>query len=261
MFAELRHGGHVSLCVLARWSACACEATPEIARALLSRHSVALRKQWLSAPTMLALEAGVRQALTSSGQAEAQPQQALSGAGILGGRGHASVTAAALTIPGVPSALPTLRFPSSSCPCCAALSSPRPDKARVSRVLHTTGWAAYKNVPVRCRNVSQCVLVNKYVWYNYVTDCEQLVAAGRGVTVLFPEQRVGSHDGLASADVTTVGASLRFLHRRGSGSRLRGSSGWPDHPRRSQNQVVPRLAFLEVRHPSARAFGWFYWWR
>ena len=43
MFAELRHTVHVSLCVLARQSACACEATPEIAGALLSRHSVALR--------------------------------------------------------------------------------------------------------------------------------------------------------------------------------------------------------------------------
>ena len=39
MFAELRHNVHVSLCVLAR---------PEVARALLSRHSVALRIQWLS---------------------------------------------------------------------------------------------------------------------------------------------------------------------------------------------------------------------
>ena len=44
------------------------------------------------------------------------------------------------------------------------------------------------------------------------------VAAGRGVAVLFHEQRVGNHDGLASADVTKVGASLRFLHRGGSGS-------------------------------------------
>ena len=182
IFAELRRKNNVSLCVLARQSACACEATPEIARALLSRHSVALRIQWLSAPTMLALEADVRRALARSGFYTAEFVEkhshnitvALSSAGILGDRGHASVTAAALTIPGVPSALPTLRFPSSSCPCCAALLSPRPDKARVSRVLHTTGWAAYNHVPVRCRNVSQCVLANKYVWYNYVTDCEHL---------------------------------------------------------------------------------------
>ena len=33
------------------------------------------------------------------------------------------------------------------------------------------------------------------------------VAAGRGVAVLFPEQRVGSHDGLAPVDVIEVGAS------------------------------------------------------
>ena len=66
MFAELRHNVHVSLCVLARQSACASEATPEIARALLSRHSVALRIQWLFAPTMLALEADVRRALARS---------------------------------------------------------------------------------------------------------------------------------------------------------------------------------------------------
>ena len=54
MFAELRQNVHVSLCVLARPSVCACEATPEIARALLTRHSVALRIQ--------ALEADVRTA-------------------------------------------------------------------------------------------------------------------------------------------------------------------------------------------------------
>ena len=101
MFAELRHNVHVSLCVLARQPACACEATSEIARALFSRLSVALRIQWLSAPTMLALEADVRWALARS------------------------------------------------------------------------GWAAYNHVLVRCRNVSQCVLANKYVWCN-VTDCEQL---------------------------------------------------------------------------------------
>ena len=109
MFAELRNNVHVSLCVLARQSACASEATPEIARALLSRHSVALQ-QWLSAPTVLGLEADVRRALARSGFYTAEFVEkhshnitvALSSAGILGDRGHASVTAAALTIPGVP---------------------------------------------------------------------------------------------------------------------------------------------------------------
>ena len=66
VFAELRHNVHVSLFALARQSACACEARTEIARALLSRHSVALRIQLLSAPTMLALEADVRRALARS---------------------------------------------------------------------------------------------------------------------------------------------------------------------------------------------------
>ena len=34
-------------------------------------------------------------------------------------------------------------------------------------------------------------------------------------------------------------------------------TGLTEHPRRNQNQVVPRLAVVEFRQPSARVFGWF----
>ena len=71
------------------------------------------------------------------------------------------------------------------------------------------------------------------------------VAARRGVAVLLPERRVGTHDGLASAGVASVvGASLRFLRReRQRFTTSRGSSGWPDHPRRSQNPSCSTLGF------------------
>ena len=233
MFAELRHNVHVSLCVLARQSACACEATPEIARALLSRQSVALRIQWFSAPTILALEADVRRALARSRFYTAEFDKITVRAGILGDRGHASVTAAALTIPGVPSALPTLRFPSSSCP--------TRQGCLVPCTLYRLG----------CVQPCACPLPQRFS----VRALEQvrLVQLRDGLRAT-PSLDVSA--GRGAADVTKVGASLRFRRRGG-----RGSSGWPEHPRRSLNQVVPRLAVVEVRHPSARAFGWFHWWR
>ena len=195
-------GVHVSLCVLARQSACACEATPETARALLSRNSVALRPNQVGVGSPCASGACPLRVLQSSLRSTATTSRH-SGRSWSRVRDRrraddpwSSQRASEFAIP--KQQLPMLR---------RALATPS-QKARVSRVLHTTGWAAYNHVPVRCSNVSQCL-----VQLRDGLRATPSLDAGRGEAVLFPEQRVGSHDGLASADVTKVGASLRFLHR------------------------------------------------